>query len=320
MIHIVYFGTSQPSAQVLETLATTEGFHVAAVITQPSKPVGRNLMVTPSPVKVTAERLEIKVLEPETLKNFDLNNEQLAINSIDLFLVFAYGLIIPQAILDIPTYGSINIHPSLLPKYRGPTPIQSALLNGETETGVSIMLLDAKMDHGPILAQTKMTIDPDDTTPVLTEKLLADATPLLLKIIPDYVDGKMKPTEQNHDAATICTMLSRDDGKIDWNKSAQEIYNMYRAFTPWPGIWTTWNGKRLKLLKIKKCDYRENNLTIQQFNNSSGKVIVLNNKIIVRCYAGSIEIDELQLEGKKPMDAHTFINGYKNFDTVVLGK
>jgi len=313
MIKIAYFGTSLPSARVLETLANTEGFRVVAVVTQSAKPVGRDQTVQASPVKVTAEKLRIPVYEPASLKTDQSLVSSLQSLNIDLFIVFAYGLIIPQAILDIPSHGSINIHPSLLPKYRGPTPVQSALLNGETETGVSIMLLDAKMDHPPLPAQTKMKIEQADTTPTLTDKLITDAIPLLITTVNNWIAGNIKPTEQDHEAATICKMLSRDDGKIDWKKSADEIYNMYRAYTPWPGVWTLWGGKRMKLLKIKR---------LKDYKIEPGKIEVKEvkiDKIYVGTTTEAIEIVELQLEGKQALDAKTFINGYKNFTGAKLG-
>lgn len=323
MIKIVYFGTNEFSATVLQALATHQGFKVLAVITQPTRPAGRNQEPQPSPVKSMAEKLGLPVLEPETLKNFNVDTvgaeNFLPLQSADVFIVYAYGLIIPQVILDLPKHGTLNIHPSLLPKYRGPTPIQSALINGKTETGVSIMKLDAQMDHGPIITQTKMAIEPNDTNLSLMKKLIDDAIPTILDILPKWVDGKIPAVQQNHDEATYCKMLSRDDGKVDWTKTSDQIYNLYRGLTPWPGIWTLWNGKRLKLLNIKKSSKQENNEAMKQFNNNPGIVITINNELLVACGTDFVGVEELQLEGKKPMTVKEFLNGYKNFVGSKLG-
>ncbi len=308
MIKIVYFGTTEVSARVLHALASTQSFSVLAVVTQPGRPVGRKQEVQPSPVKVAAEKLGIPVFEPQSLKDFNVETvgaeNFLPLQTADVFVVYSYGLIIPQRILDIPKHGTINIHPSLLPKYRGPSPVQSALVNGETETGLSIMLLDAQMDHGPLLAQTKMKIDTDDTATTLMDKLMAEAIPLTTKVINQWIEKKISPIEQDHSAATICKMFTRDDGKIDWTTSAAEIYNRYRGLTPWPGIWTMWDGKRLKLLRVAFS---------QTKGGASGIVSTNNNALLISCGSGSIEVQELQLEGKKPMSARDFLNGNKTF-------
>ena len=319
-VSLVYFGTNDFSAQVLEALVAIPDFTVVGVVTQPDRPVGRNQEIAHPPVKVVAEKLGLSVVQPESLKNFS----PASLPQADIFVVFAYGLLIPKAILHLPSHGTINIHPSLLPKYRGPTPVQSAIINGETETGVSIMLLDEQMDHGPILEQIKVAIDPEDTTETLTHKLIAQATPLLLTTTSAWIEKKIAPRPQNHAEATYCKMLTREDGKVDWNKSANEIYNLYRGLTPWPGIWTTWEGKRLKLQKIKKTPpqrdpahggtkNQKNNVTIEQLSNAAGAITAFENRIFVVASNGLIEVTELQLEGKKPMDAKTFLTGYHNF-------
>ncbi|MBI5729249.1 MAG: methionyl-tRNA formyltransferase [Candidatus Magasanikbacteria bacterium] len=305
MTSILYFGTSGASATVLEALARTQGFSISGVVTQPDRAVGRGQTVTPSPVKVAAEKLGLPVLCPENLKDFPLET----LPSADIFVVYAYGLIIPQVILDCTPHGALNIHPSLLPKYRGPTPIQSTLMNGETETGTSIMLLDAKMDHGPIFKQMRLAIDQNDTTATLTEKLTTLAIPALVQVISDWTEKKIVPQAQDDAQATVCNILTRDDGEIDWEKTNTEIYNLYRGLMPWPGIWTTWNGKRLKLLSITPSPIR---------GGMMGGVFTQNNHLYVATADASIEITELQLEGRKPMSAKVFCNGYKKFSGSVL--
>lgn len=304
MTTILFFGTSAASAKVLEALAHTQGFSISGVITQPDRPVGRKQLLTPSPVKQMAETLRLPVLCPESLKNFPLET----LPNADIFVVYAYGLIIPQILLDQSPHGALNIHPSLLPKYRGPTPVQSALLNGDTETGVSIILLDAQMDHGPIFNQVHFPIAADDTTVTVTEKLTTLAIPALISVINEWAEHKITPTPQDHTQTTICKILTRDDGQIDWQKTNMQIYNLYRGLTPWPGIWTRWQGKRLKLLSIEK-----NNQKI-----AAGSVHYHDNELLIGCGEGAIKVLELQLEGKKAMSAAIFCSGYKNFSSSIL--
>lgn len=306
MVKTIFFGTQNFAASILEALLKSGNYEISAVVTQPDRPVGRSQELEKSPVKILAEKHNLNILQPESLKNqssiFNLQS------SVDLFIVCQYGLIIPKQILDLPERGSINVHTSLLPKYRGASPIQTALINGETETGITTMLMDEKMDRGPILAQEKVTVDPDDTTASLSERMAHVAANLLLKTIPDYLSGKTTPKPQDETQVTFCKILTRDDGKIDFSKTADEIYNLYRGLTPWPGIWTTWNGKRLKLLVIKKSDKQI----------PAGQVAVEADKIFIGTNQGSIEVLELQLEGKKAMDAKTFLSGYKSIDKANL--
>ena len=210
--------------------------------------------------------------------------------------------------LNAPKHGIINIHGSILPKYRGASPIQSALINGETETGVTIMKMDKGLDTGPIILQKSVKINPDDTYLDLDKKLAQIGAKCVLEAIPDYISGKLSPTPQDNTKATVCRELSREDGKIDWSKSATEIYNQYRGMTPWPGVWTTWGGKRLKLIKIKPV----------QLKLGTGKVSVENDKIYVGCGDASIEVFELQMEGKKVMGVKDFLNGFATIQNAEL--
>jgi methionyl-tRNA formyltransferase len=307
MVQLVYFGTTNFAAHVLKTLATAKGFSVLAVVTRPGKPTGRKQIIEESPVSMAAKELGLPVFDPDSLKDF--TDERLA--AADVFVVYAYGALIPQRILDLPKHGSINLHPSLLPKYRGPTPIQTAILNGDSETAMSFMLLDDKMDHGPILQQTNMPIGPDDTTETLTAKLVASATPELLELIPAWVEGKIKAVPQDGSKAVICKAFTRDDGKVDWNSPASHIYNQFRALTPWPGIWTTAAGVRLKLLNIKP------------FNGShglkSGGALLEGKQLFIGTSSGEIEALQLQLEGGKPQTAPEFIIGNRNLNKQILG-
>jgi methionyl-tRNA formyltransferase len=304
MTSIVYFGTPETSASVLEALYQSNLFKIKAVVTQPTRAVGREQNQLPSPVKVAAEKYSLKVYEFESLKNISTDDFPKA----ELFFVYAYGLIIPKNILSIPKHGTLNIHPSLLPKYRGPTPVQAAIMNGDKSSGVSIMAIDEKMDHGPILGQTYCDIEKTDTTETLTKKLISTALPLILKLTSEWVEGKISATTQDETLATYCKLLSRDDGRIDWHKNSIEIFNMFRALSPWPGLWTTLNNKRLKVIDLKQSEEKI----------SPGKMRSFDNKIFVGCKDSSIEVLTLQLEGKKPTDAKTFLNGHKNVDNELL--
>lgn len=295
MTKIVFFGTQEFGKGILEALIKSSDFEIVAVFTQPDRPVGRKQEIQKSPVKILAEEHGLKIFQPESLKNYTMPNLDA-----DLNIVCQYGLIIPQNVLDSAKHRSINIHTSLLPKYRGASPIQSAIINGEKETGVTIMLMDSKMDHGPILAQEKLTIAPNDNYLTLSDKMLPVACELLLKTIREYLAGDIAPQEQNHEQATLCKMFTREDGQIDFNKSAVEIYNQFRGLNPWPGVFTFYDNKRVKLLNIKPVEK----------NIEPGKFVVENGRLFIGCTEGALEIFELQIEGKKSMDAKAFINGY----------
>jgi methionyl-tRNA formyltransferase len=296
MKKILFFGTEDFAKSILEQLLDSQQFSVIGVVTKIDQIKGRN-EVYKSPVKLLAEQNHLQIFQPESLKNWSLDIEPW-----DLSIVCQYGKIIPKAILDIPQLGTINIHTSLLPRYRGASPIQTALINGETETGVTIMFMDEKMDHGPILAQEKIIIDQDDTYLTLSEKMMPVAGKLLLKTLDQWIKKEIQSQIQDESKVTLCKLLERDDGKIDWQKmSADQIYNLYRGTYPWPGVWTLWEGKRLKLTETRKS------------NNSftPGLVVELEKKVYVGAVEGSIELLKIQMEGKKEMDVKSFVNGYK---------
>lgn len=296
MISVVYFGAHQFSAPILEAVINSGLFDVKLVVTQPDRPVGRNQELQISPVKAVALKYNIQVEQPATLKNYTLPV------TADVNLVSKYGLLIPESILSSAKYGSINDHASLLPKYRGASPIQSALINGDSETGVTIMQMDKDLDHGAILSQQVVPILPDDTCTELSERLAPIEAELLIKTVSVFIEGKIIPKEQNHEAATFCREFTREDGEIKWNITAAETYNLYRGLTPWPGIWTMWQGKRLKLLEIKP--------SVEIIPN--GKITTQNGKLLAGCKNNtSIEILKVQMEGKGPVDAKNFINGFK---------
>ena len=275
MNKIVFFGTSEFSKEILKTLESN--FEVLAVVTQPDRPVGRKQEITESPVSKEAHSLNIPALKPESLKDASALNELQELPKADLFVVVAYGQIIPQKVLDLAP--AINIHGSVLPKYRGASPIHAALLSGESETGISIMLMDEKMDHGPVLKIEKVKIEPTDTFIELEQKLCTLAKTLIIETANDFLEGKIEPQEQEHSKATFCKTISKEDGRIDWNTNVSEIFNKYRAYVQWPGLWTLFDGK---ILKIKKCLPNENKTTM-------GVVSKDGEKIVVGCQDASLE-------------------------------
>ena len=254
---IVFFGTPEFAVPTLEALVKA-GYDIVAVVTQPDKPVGRGLKMEAPPVKVKAVELGLTVLQPTTL-NFGIKPKglesklSLGLQSLraDLGVCVAYGKIIPKEILDIFPRGILNIHPSLLPKYRGPSPIQTAILNGDEETGVTIMLLDEEMDHGAVLAHITYHISPSTIGSELSQALAKEGAKLLVETLPKWLAGEIEPQPQDHNKATFTKMLERADGRIDWNKSAEGIEKMVHAYDAWPGTFTLWSGKRLKILRAR---------------------------------------------------------------------
>lgn len=271
-------GTPNYAARYLEGLIAADLTPVA-VITQPDRPAGRTQTVEPTPVKMAALKYGIPIYQPEDIREPHWA-EKIRGLAPELIVVVAFGQIIPQSILDVPPKGCINVHPSLLPRHRGATPWQETILQGDTKTGVTIMLMDEKMDHGPILSQEEISVAQDETTESLENKTAAVGIPLLINTLAQWFAGTVVPSEQNHEKATYTRLLKKESGKIDWSKSAIEIERMIRALEPWPGTWTERQGKRVKILK---AHLDEQNALI---------------------------IDELQPEGKKPVDAQTFRNGY----------
>ncbi len=281
---IIFFGTSEFAVPALEALHDA-GFDLT-VITTPDQPVGRKRILTPPPVKIAGEKLGLKVLQPPKLKD-DVFFEEFKSLEPDFCVIAAYGKIIAERYINTPKYGFLNIHPSLLPKYRGPTPIQAAILNGETRTGVTIMQIDKDMDHGPIFEQKEFTIGPDETYLLLHDRLAEEGASLLIDVIKNV--ETLTPREQNHDQATFCKMFEREDARIDWSQSPQKIYNQIRALNPEPGTWTTWQDK---VLNIKAA--------FVETSASQGKP--------------ELKLTKVQLEGKKETSMADFLSGHPDFN------
>lgn len=297
-------GTPEFAVWPLASLAENENFKVLTVITQEDKKVGRKQVLTPLPVKVAAEKYGIPVLQPPSIKNNQEILDLLTKLTPDFIVVVAYGQILPQEMLDIPRYGSINIHGSLLPKYRGASPIEEAILRGETETGLTFIKMTKKMDAGPVMHMQRAPINPIDTAATLREKLSILAGQLVPAVLQDIVDDIAHPIEQNNSKATYCHKISKEDGLIELsNMNAREIQNHVRAYTPWPSCYLMLTDKRLKLLEVKTSDTKA----------KPGEVIDLENGTIgIGTKKGCIVPLKVQLEGKAPMQIQDFLRGNKD--------
>jgi len=303
-MRIYFFGTHDFAKHILSALIADENIEIVGVVTQPDRPAGRKNILQASPVKLLAEQHNLQIFQPETLKHFEITD------TIDIGVVAQYGNLIPKRLLDHPRLGMINVHTSLLPTYRGASPIQTALINGDTTTGVTIMTMDVGLDTGDILKQQEIAIDSDWVYSDLDNALATISAPLLLDVLHQIISGTIIAKKQDDTLATHCAQLTRDSGMINWDNSAETIYNQYRGLTPWPGIWTMWQGKRLKLLKISKISE----------THDRANVLCANDQIIVGTSQGSIVLHTVQLEGKASMDSKVFISGYKEFCTAKLGK
>ncbi len=249
-----FFGTDEFSMAVLDTLKE-QGLLPSLVVTVPDRPKGRKLIMTPPLTKIWAQENRIDFIQPTSLKNLsESENQKITSQAFDFFLVASYGKIIPQAILDLPTHGTLNIHPSLLPLYRGSTPIESTILNGDSKTGITVMLVDAEMDHGPILAQEEINLSGEETAPTLANDLAQKGALLLAKILPTWLEEKAIPIEQNHRLATFTKKIAKEDGQINLDGLAILNYRHYRAFQPWPGVYTTITHRKKPIrINIKKA-------------------------------------------------------------------
>jgi methionyl-tRNA formyltransferase len=282
----IFIGSGRFAVPSLKAIIDCPFLKLESVVTAPDKPTGRKQELTPSSVKQFALSTGAEILQPKKIAELETKISQ---SQPDLIIVCAYGQIIPKKILDIPKFGSINLHPSLLPKYRGPSPIQTAILNGDKKTGITIMLMDEQMDHGPIIGQKETKISSQETGQSLEEKLSRLAADFLLEILPRYLAGEIKSQAQDESQANYTKILKRQDGEINWQKSSQEIGQMVRAFYPWPGAWTILNGKRLKIIKGKAAKEK----TPQTL--AAGKDYFLP--------------EIVQPEGKKPMPWQDYLRG-----------
>lgn len=310
-LRIIFMGTAELSCASLDKLASRPEFHVVAVVTQPDKPKGRDLRLQPPSVKLLAEKLCLPVLQPLKAREENFISQLRELQP-DLIVVVAYGQILPPSILDLPPHGCVNVHTSLLPKYRGAAPIQWAIANGDPETGVTIMKMDVGLDTGPVLAVRRTPITQADDSQSLHDRLARLGAELLAETIPDYVAGKIKPQPQPAEGSTYAAKIKKDDGQIDWNLSAASIWNRLRAFTPWPGAFTFLAAEpNPQLLKIWKIEPLETPGTPETAGQKPGQVLFAGKgEIIVACARGAVRIIELQREGGKRLNAAQFLQGF----------
>lgn len=303
-LRIIFMGTAELSCASLQKLSQAGSFQIIAVVTQPDKPKGRDLKLTPSPVKILAEKLNLPVLQPLKARDENFISELRELKP-DLMVVVAYGQILPQSILDLPPHGCLNVHTSLLPKYRGAAPIQWAIADGNAETGVTIMQMDAGLDTGPVLSTRRTPILPTDDSQILHDRLAQLGAELLVATIPDFIAGKISPQPQPAEGSTYAAKIRKEDAHIDWSKPAVQIWNRLRAFTPWPGAFTFLQTEtKPQLLKIWKAEVVEK-------SGAAGTVLAADKTgLIVGCGQGALRILELQREGGKRLAAEPFLSGF----------
>jgi methionyl-tRNA formyltransferase len=303
-LRIIFMGTAELACASLEALCREEFFQVIAVVSQPDKPKGRDLKVHPTPVKQLALSRGLPVMQPPRSRNESFIAELSSLQP-DLLVVAAYGQILPQAILDVPRFACLNVHTSLLPRYRGAAPIQWAILNGDAETGVTIMKMDAGMDTGPILTQVTTPIFPEDNAQTLHDRLAELGGVLLVKTIPDYVAGRINPRPQPAEGATHARKIRKEDGQIDWGQPARAIWNRVRAFVPWPGAFTHQLVEgQPRLLKIWSAEIEP------ELTGAPGMILQADRTgVVVACGEQALRILQLQREGGRRLSAQEFLAG-----------
>lgn len=303
-------GTPAFAVPALSALAAA-GHSVELIVTQPDRPVGRKQILTPPPVKVKALELGLPVFQPRRVKTPD-SCERLQAIAPEVIVVVGYGQIIPREIINLPPHGCINVHASLLPKYRGAAPINWAIANGETRSGVTTMKIVFKLDAGDILLKRETPIGLDETAEQLRERLAPIGASLLIKTLNGLADGSIIPEPQNEDEVTFAPILKREDGEIDWRLTASRIYNRLRGFTPWPGIHTYFRGRRLQIHRARPLD---------QGGPAPGRVSTSDGRLRVGCGGASLlALDEVQPEGKRRIDASDFVRGYRPEEGERLGE
>lgn len=280
-------------------------YQVVGVVTQPDRASGRGRELKAPPVKFLAQELNIPVIQPQKLREPEAM-QQLREWNPDLIVVAAFGQILKKDVLDLPKFGCINVHASLLPRWRGAAPINAAVLAGDEETGVTIMKMDVGLDTGPMLSMKRIRIKPDDTAGSLFEALSTLGADLLIETLPVYMDGKIAPEPQPEDGATYAPMLKKEDGRLDFNQSAIELERRIRAMNPWPGAWFEWNGN---LLKVSRGVVNEGR------GKEVGSRLIVDGRPAVRCADGILILDEVQPPGKKVMPGKAFLSGARDWES-----
>ena len=308
-LNLVFCGTPQFAVPTLDRLVDA-GFQVHLVVTQPDRPKGRGLELVSSPIKHRALQLRLPIAQPESIKNNDDFRAQLTALKPDAIVVVGYGRIIPQWMLDLPALGNLNLHASLLPKYRGAAPIQWAIAQGETVTGVTTMKINAGLDTGDILLQQEIVIAPNDTAETLAPKLATPGAELIVETLRGLQTGSIHPRKQDQTQATLAPILKKEDGLLDFSRPAVEVLNRMRGFQPWPGAYSKFRGKNLQVWNAVAFDR-----TV-----SSSELKAEGDRLVVGCGRGTaIELLELQLEGKKRTSAQDFLRGYRPLPGEKLG-
>lgn len=304
-IRIVYFGTADFALAPLQALLDRpETYEIAAVVSQPDRPAGRAGQMKATPVSEMARENNLDLFQPEKLDD----NALWVLRELEaeIFVVAAYGLILPKTLLETPPGGALNLHGSLLPKHRGASPIQTAILEGDSQTGVTLIKMDEKMDHGPILDQIHVPINPNDDYPALNGKLSEAAAELLVRALPKYRFGELHPQRQEHEKATYTKIIKKEDGRIDWSKSANLIERKIRAYRPWPGTFCEWSGKRIKIITAETLEGG----TPPEGTETGQVQRSKQSEMLVATADQWLKISSLQPQGKKIMTGREFLNGH----------
>jgi len=307
-VRAVFMGTPEFAVPALGAMLEA-GVEVAGVVTQPDRPAGRGREVTASPVKRVAVERGIEVLQPLKIKAPDAVDWVQGKHA-DVIVVVGYGQIIPASVFDYPKLGTVNVHASLLPKYRGAAPIQWAIANGETVTGVTTMRIEAGLDTGDILLAREVEIGPEETASELSPRLAGMGAELLIETLRGLEAGTITPRKQDNAAATYAPILKKKDGRVDWSRSARAIFNQVRGFDPWPGAFTTFRGELLQLRRVRVAGGSA---------GGPGRIEVAGRTLLVACGEGGLEVLELQPEAKRRMTAQEFLNGWRPESGEMLG-
>lgn len=306
-MNIIFMGTPDFAVPSLEKLIESD-YNVTAVFTQPDKPKGRGHKMQFSPVKELAVANNIPVYQPKTLKDEEIQ-ETIRELAPDMIVVVAYGKLLPKAVLDMPKYGCVNVHGSLLPKYRGAAPIQWSVLNGDKTAGVTTMFMGEGMDTGDMLLKSETEIGDNETSGELFDRLMVMGAELLMETLPGIVDGTIVPEKQDESLATHAPMITKEMSRVDWNEPAEFIKNRVRGLNPWPCAVTEYKGKRMKIYSV----------TLTDGDGNPGEIYKKDNKLMVFCGKGSLVLDDIQLENGKRMSGDVFLLGHPINEPTVLG-
>lgn len=309
MPRVVFMGSASFSLPALRVLLE-EGYEVAAVVTAPDRPAGRSRQVRPGPVKTFALEKGLSLWQPETLRTPEAW-ERLRVLAPQVIVVAAYGEILRPEVLALPPYGCLNLHPSLLPRWRGPSPVAATILAGDRETGVTLIRMDAGMDSGPILAQEVLPLSGQERQGELSARLAEMGAELLRRTLPAWLAGEIVPQPQEENRATYCRPLRKEDGRIDWTKPATYIERMVRAYDPWPGTYTFFRGRRLHIWRAT--------VRPETFHSPPGTVLLDGRRLLVATGEGSLSLEEVQWEGKRRLPIREFLLGQRGLEGTCLG-